>query len=269
MRTFRHLVILVALVALAAGCAKSRAPQHQPQASDSLYTAEAAMRVYGLNPERALILIDSAIIVGNIDDDVAKLLRAKVYSQSLVELRMDTAQQMLLELLESDYTKDLHNREVVFDLLFNIARNKYQIERMLHWATLKADCCREQGHETEALRTEAEIGFLLTLLGEEEKGLAKLSGVIATLDGQRHSDEMDACIIAIKRKISVLSQLKEVGIVRYMATTKTVKNRFPPSIICSAMRISRLFIDCTTWLKYGITTPGTRLTSMSFHPMEI
>ena len=103
MRTFRHLIILVALVALAAGCAKSRAPQHQPQASDSLYTAEAAMRVYGLNPERALILIDSAIIVGNIDDDVAKLLRAKVYSQSLVELRMDTAQQMLLELLESEH----------------------------------------------------------------------------------------------------------------------------------------------------------------------
>ena len=89
MRTLRHLIVLIALVALAEGCAKNSAPQHQPQASDSLYTAEAAMRIYGLNPERALTLIDSALIVGNIDDDVAKLLRAKVYSQSLVELRME------------------------------------------------------------------------------------------------------------------------------------------------------------------------------------
>ena len=204
----RYIVCVCALAVLAfTGCTGKGVAQHEPQSGDTLYTAEAAMRIYSYEPDRALTLIDSALIVGNIDDDVAKLLRAKVYSQSLLEQRMDTAQQMLLELLESDYTKDLHNREVVLDLLFNIARNKYQIERMLHWATLKADCCREQGYETEALRTEAEIGFLLTLLGEEEKGLAKLSGVIATLDGQRHSDEMDACIIAIKRKISVLSQL--------------------------------------------------------------
>lgn len=207
MRRLLHLILIFALMVLAARCAKSRAPQHQPQASDTLYTAEAAMRVYAYEPERALTFIDSALIVGNIDEDVAKLLRAKVYSQSLVEQRMDTAQRMLLELLESDYAKDLHNREVVLDLLGTIARDQYQIERQLHWATLKVECCREQGRETEALRTEAEMGYLLANLGEEEKGLAKLNGVIATLDGQRHTDEMDACIIAIKRKITVLSQL--------------------------------------------------------------
>ena len=180
---------------------------HEPQPSDTLYTAETAMQIYDYDPERALVIIDSALIVGNVDEDLAQLLRAKVYSQSLVEVQLDTAQQILLDLLESNYTKDLHNREIVLDLLFNIARNKESVERMLYWATLKAECCREQGHETEALRTEAEIGFLLTRLGEEQKGLAKLNGVIANLDGQRHIDEMDACIIALKRKITVLSQL--------------------------------------------------------------
>ncbi len=191
---------------LLVGCT-NRQERRSPQPSDTLYTAEAAMEVYAYEPERALTIIDSALIVGNINEDVAKLLRAKVYSQSLMELQIDTAQQMLLELLECDYTKDLHNREVVLDLLFNIARNKHQVERQLYWATLKADCCREQGHETEALRTEAEIGYLLTLLGEVEKGLSKLNGVIASLDGQRHVDEMDVCVIALKRKINVLRQL--------------------------------------------------------------
>ena len=204
----KHIIVsFVVLAILLAGCTGNGNIQHEPQPSDTLYTAEAAMRIYDYEPEQALIIIDSALIVGNIDENLAQLLRAKVYSQSLVDVQLDTAQQILLDLLESSYTKDLHDREIVLDLLFNIARNKESVERMLYWATQKADCCREQGHETEALRTEAEIGFLLTRLGEEEKGLAKLNGVIGNLDGQRHIDEMDACIIALKRKITVLSQL--------------------------------------------------------------
>ena len=201
------LVESIVLAILLGSCTGNGNNQHEPQPSDTLYTPEAAMQIYDYEPERALVIIDSALIVGNIDKDVAQLLRAKVYSQSLAEVQLDTAQQMLLDLLESNYTKDLHNREIVLDLLFNIARSKESVERMLYWATQKANCCRELGRETEALRTEAEIGFLLTRLGEEEKGLAKLNGVIANLDGQRHIDEMDACIIALKRKITVLSQL--------------------------------------------------------------
>lgn len=202
----KNLLYLLLLAVSAVGCTGKGGTQREPQPSDTLYTAEEAMAVYGYEPERALTIIDSALIVGNIDEDVAKLLRAKVYSQSLVEPQSDTAQQMLLELLESDYTEDLHNREVVLDLLCTIARNKYQTERQLYWATLKVDCCREQGHETEALRTEAEIGYILAQVGEEEKGIAKLNGVIASLDGRRYVDEMDACVIAIKRKINVLQQ---------------------------------------------------------------
>lgn len=205
MRKVQHIILYVFAV-LVIGCG-GHENGRIPQPSDTLYTAEAAMNIYAYEPERALTIIDTALIVGNIDEDVAKLLRAKVYGQTLVEPRMDTAQQMLLELLKSNYTKDLHNREVVLDLLYTIARNKSQIELQLHWSTLKADCCREQGHETEALRTEAEIGYLLAQLGEEEKGLHKLNVVIASLDGQRQVDEMDACIIAIKRKINLLRQL--------------------------------------------------------------
>ena len=60
---------------------------------------------------------------------------------------------------------------------------------------------------------------------------------------------------------------KAAGIVRCLATTKVAKNRFPPSIICSATRISRLSIVCTTWWKSGITMLENRSTYMSFPPM--
>lgn len=217
----KKLLILANLIVsalLLTSCTGKSDMQREPQPSDTLYTPEAAMRVFDYEPERALVIIDSALIVGNIDEDVAQLLRAKVYSQSLAEVQLDTAQQILLNLLESNYTKDPFNREVVIDLLFNIARNKESVERMLYWATQKADCCREMGNETEALRTEAEIGFLLTRLGEEVKGLAKINGVIANLEGQRSIDEMDACVISLKRKITVLSQLEREEEIIHEAT---------------------------------------------------
>ena len=207
MRKTTYSILFLILVLLAVGCANTNSNvKNEPRPADTLYTAEAAMKVFAYDPERALAIIDSGLLVGSIEENEAKLIRAKVYSQSLIEKQQDTAQQILMALLESDYAKDPADREIVLDLLYNIALNRQQGEQQLRWATLKADCCREQGRETEALRTEAEMGYLLANLGEVEKGLAKLSGVIATLDGQRRTDEMDACIIAIKRKIVILRQ---------------------------------------------------------------
>lgn len=41
---------------------------HTPQPSDTLYTWRAAMLVYDYQPERALLIIDSAVIVGNMSE---------------------------------------------------------------------------------------------------------------------------------------------------------------------------------------------------------
>ena len=75
------------------------------------------------------------------------------------------------------------------------------------------DICHELGeeHETHALRAEAEMGAALHYLGRHEEGMAKLDSVINLLDAsfQREEnrgtfDELDALIIALKRKIGVL-----------------------------------------------------------------
>ena len=195
-------------MAVLTGCSHgSQGDANQMQASDTVYTKEAAMAVYDKNPDRALLIIDSAVIVGNIEEDYASMLRAYIYSHTLAGPRQDTALQICETLMESDFVEDLDNRQNVLDLLVDITRKQRNYEQCLRWATEKADFCRQQGEETEALRTEAEIGVILSKLGEEEKGLAKLSGVIANLDGQRYVDEMDACVIALKRKIQVLQEL--------------------------------------------------------------
>lgn len=181
---------------------------HHEQLTDGeAYTADSAMSIYGNNPQRALLIIDSAVIVGNLDEDDASFFRAKVYSQSVAQHRKDTAWMICEKLMVSDYVEDLDKKINVLDLLISIAHNQHNYEQCLRWSRVKATSCRQQGEETEALRTEAEIGWLLAKLGEEKKALEKLDAIIEKLDGQQSVNEMDACLIALKRKIAVLQSL--------------------------------------------------------------
>ena len=93
-------LLLCAILALG-GCAKGskRPSNHIPQASDTLYTARAAMLIYGSDPERALTIIDSALIVGNVDAFEADYLRAKVYAHSPADPRYDEAIALCEDLL--------------------------------------------------------------------------------------------------------------------------------------------------------------------------
>lgn len=229
-----QLLILATLMAVAVGCGRGDNGGRQPQPSDTLYTGEAAMAIYYQEPERALAIIDSAELVGNITADAATYLRAKVYSQSGAVWPLDTARLMLESLLEIDSIYDNpRKREKVLDLLVYVARMRHDNARYLQWATEKVELCRENGYETEALRTEAEIANLLCQMGEEEKGLAKMDGIIANLDGQRHFNEMDACIIALKRKVKVLSdfgQMAEIVPLAHRIVAKVSDYRQHPEI---------------------------------------
>ena len=206
MRKRQYLIIFIAVIILI-GCTGGRGTKYVPQTSDTLYTEAAAMDVYGTQPERALVIIDSAEIVGNLTGDRASLLRAKVFCLTCGEEQLDTARQICEALLQSDFVQEApDNRESVLDLLVTISRKKHDNEQWLRWATERANFCRQQGEKTEALRTEAEIGIILTHLGRQTEGMAKLDDVIRQLDGTRKFNETDACIIALRRKVDVLDE---------------------------------------------------------------
>ena len=206
-KTFIYSCILTA--ALAACSGRGSADRPASGAADTVYSEQAVLSVYGSDPQRALTMIDSGVLVGTLEPDLATLLRATVYCNSSDEWPIDTACQILEGLLETDLVaQNPSYHQNVLDLLINVSRRRSDNVSYLRWATEKADFCRQQDQETEALRTEAEIGAVLTLMGDVEKGLAKLDGVIATLDNRRHFNEMDACIIALKRKIYVLFEVE-------------------------------------------------------------
>ena len=178
------------------------------QTTDTVYTEQAVMDAYATQPERALLIIDSAEIVGNLTDVRADLLRAKVYARTLEYLQFDTAILIAERLMQNEEVLDNPDmQEEVLEVLLNACRMRKDNEEALHWATQLANLYRNRGEETEALRTDAEIGTFLIRIGQQVEGLAKIDSVIHQLDGKRKFNELDASIIALKRKTEICNEL--------------------------------------------------------------
>lgn len=84
MKQALHLILYVAVLALTVGCTgrNNGGTKAVTQPTDTNYTQKAAMMVYDYDPVRALQIIDSAVIVGNLSEVWADVNRTRIYSQS-------------------------------------------------------------------------------------------------------------------------------------------------------------------------------------------
>ena len=199
-------VLLLVLILIFASCGRNNSARHIPNLGDTPYQADSVLVAYGYHPNRALVMLDSALLLGNINEYRAKFIRAKIYSKSLLKQRQDSAILICEQLLQHDSV--IHapqERENILDLLMITSRTKVDFEGYVKWATQKTEVCRQQGEETEQWRTEAEIGMVMAHLGQPEEGMEKIDEAIRQLDEPGSIDRMDAFIIAVKRKITVLN----------------------------------------------------------------
>lgn len=215
----------MAVLALTLGCTGSdkRTENRQAQPKDTTYNQRAAMAVYGYDPVRALKIIDSAVIVGNLSSVRADVEKARIYSMTQVKAQMDSllhgpkgtsldSGRVIGErLLAHDSLKhDLNLRQQLLEILVYTARMQQDTLTWMQRSRELVDVCRQEGAETEALRTEAELDAALYYAGKPTESLSKLDSVIATL-GSRDPfrfNELDAFILASKRKIGVLNSMK-------------------------------------------------------------
>ena len=218
-------IIICATATLLWGCSGDGNPavKHRvPQDSDTLYTFSAAMDVYDFSPERALRILDSAVLVGNVSEHMADFGRIRIYSASHMHravdsllhgpegVRLDSARAIGIRLLERDsVAADLGMKQDVLEILLYTAQQQHDGIAALRWAKQLVDVCHRQGSETEALRNEAEVGLLMCQMGQTDAGLSRLDSVIGLLDdGDGQFNELDATIIAMKRKINALTTLE-------------------------------------------------------------
>ena len=224
MKKLLHILIF-ALTAVMAACtgggdSDNGERNRVAQPADTIHTIRVAMGIYGYQPERALQIIDSALIVGNIDEVQAEQCRARIYGMTLMHeqmdsllggpanIRLDSAQAIALRLLNNDYIKsNLTRLRDVYDILAYTERMQNDTLGWLHRSRQLVDVCHQIGPEaeTDALRTEAEIGAALHAMGHEEEGMAKMDSVLALLNDKRTFSELDAYIIASRRKIVMLA----------------------------------------------------------------
>ncbi len=207
----RHYVlfIILGIVLTLAGCGGGNSVRHIPHLGDTPYQQDSILVAYATNPERALTLLDSALLLGNISDYRGQFIRAKIYCKSLMEQQQDSAILICQALLSHDSVRnEPTEQQNILDMLIAAARAKYDNEAYLRWATQKAELCQQQGEETERWRTEADIGYMMTRLGQVDEGLAKLDEAISHLDSPGSIDRMDAFVVACKRKINALNSLQ-------------------------------------------------------------
>ena len=208
MRLVVHLIIIYAALLTLVGCGDGKSVRQLPHLGDTPYQQDTILVIYATNPERALTLLDSALMLGNISAYRGQCIRARIYSKSHVEQRQDSAILICKELLGHDSVRnDPAEQENILDLLIATSRAKPDYEQYMHWAAQKAELCQKQGEETERWRSEADVGFVMTHLGQEDEGLAKLDEAIGHLDAPGSIDRMDAFIVACKRKINALNEL--------------------------------------------------------------
>ena len=200
-------VLLFVSILVFASCGRNNSARHILNLGDTPYQADSVLVTYAHHPDRALVMLDSALLLGNINEYRAQFIRAKIYSKSLLKQRQDSAILICEQLLQHDSVINApHDQENILDLLMVTSRTKTDHEGYIKWATQKAEVCRLQGEETEQWRTEAEIGMLMAHLGQPEEGMAIIDEAIRQLDESGSIDRMDAFIIAVKRKITVLNE---------------------------------------------------------------
>lgn len=229
MKKVIYLILLA--VSVLSGCMGGGGTKAVTQEGDPRYTRQEAMSIYAYQPVRALQILDSAVIVGDLSQWQADVFRARIYSSTLMPnqvdsllggpegIRLDTAQAIGERLLGHDSIKvDLRWQQDVLEILAYTERMQNDTIGWMQRLRELVDVCCQIGPmaETDALRSEAEIGAALCALGQYEQGMAKMDSVIDLLDATFHRehdkgtfDQLDALIIALKRKLLILGARNE------------------------------------------------------------
>lgn len=128
-------LFLCLLLLTLAGCEYNRSVRQLPHLGNTPYQQDTILVAYATNPERALTLLDSALLLGNVSEYRAQFIRAKIYSKSLAEQRLDSAIAICKDLLKHDSVLSQPAEQMnILDMLIACSRARPDYEQYLQWA---------------------------------------------------------------------------------------------------------------------------------------
>ena len=187
-----HLIILyIVCVALTACSGHDATGQHDGHATDTVYTEARAMSIHMTEPERALTLIDSAVIVGNISKQRGQYLKAVTQYGGLQNFAL--SRQTCLDLLDGSNPQslvaNLNNRTdsddllCVYGLLAAIESISDNNAALLRYATEGSRLAHALNLPNEIGRMEGFIARVMAETGKTDEGISHLQVTLGELRG--------------------------------------------------------------------------------------
>lgn len=185
-----------------AGCASKGAEDAVHPNTE--YTEATAMSIHLTEPERALAIIDSAVIVGNLSWPRAEYLKAVTQYGGLDN--MPLARQTCLDLLEhKEALADTLTLEQTYILLASIEKSSGNYAAVIRYATEASRLAHTLGHYQFVGKMEGYIAHAQAVTGHTDEGIDRLQGVIGELSQMNTFDGITSYHSASKNLIHILN----------------------------------------------------------------
>ena len=187
MKKIQHILTSVLSLSLLATttCCGNRAVRSVHRGADSLYTEAYAMSHFVNEPERALQLIDSAAIVGNVSSQRALYLKAVTYYSGHADLQQagELCKQLINEPERKGEKVDSVNLAETWQLMASIARSNSNQAEVIRCNSEASRLAHKIGRKDLVAKAGASIAYALAQQGQTEKAIESL---------QATADEMKA-----------------------------------------------------------------------------
>lgn len=98
----KYAIYVLMLVLAFTSCGGGNSTRHIRNLGNTPYQEDSILVTYANQPERALVMLDSALLLGHISDYRSQFIRAKIYGRSLKQNQLDSAILISQQLLRHD-----------------------------------------------------------------------------------------------------------------------------------------------------------------------
>ena len=201
MKLTLHALFLSAALAVT-GCGGHGAHITSKGGVDTVYTEAKAMSIHLVDPERAFLMIDSAVIVGNISRERGEYLKAVTqYGEGNYPLSRQTC----LNLLDAPDSLTLMD---TYALLVAIESHFTNNAAVIRYATEASRLAHHFDNLAEMGRMEATIAGVMSSMGKDEEGILRLRTVIEEMSQIDSFDGVNAYHYTTLRLLHILLENK-------------------------------------------------------------
>jgi AraC-like DNA-binding protein len=151
---------------LLTACSGNQQEKVDGQGADTIYTEKLVMSLFRANPDRALVVIDSAVSIGNVTQERGQYLKALTYYNGVGD--MATARQLCKDMIASPaVARDTAMLESVYAMMVAISSSTGNEVELMHYATEASKLAHALNNPNEVATMACDIASVLEHRGQK------------------------------------------------------------------------------------------------------